>query len=291
LQELRNNRVISDTAGQVPQGRYRRAGTAGQVPQGTYRWAGTAGIKSHLFPCFVCYNEKKAESGMSEYKIYLVEDDEVIAEHVARQLGGWDYDVSIASDFEHVLDEFVRLSPQMVILDIGLPFFNGFHWCSEIRRISRVPILFLSSASDGMNQVLAMNMGGDDFVCKPFEMPVLAAKVQALLRRTYDFGAPQKILKAGGAVFNLSDGTLRFEGQEISLTKNEMKMLQLLFENKGSVVTRDALMQRLWDSDEFVDENTLTVNMTRLRRKLADMGIHDLIRTRKGLGYIAGENP
>ena len=226
---------------------------------------------------------------MGDYKIYIVEDDEVIAAHVGRQLRGWGYDVSSASDFEHVLDEFAKLSPQMVILDISLPFFNGFHWCTEIRKISRVPILFLSSASDGMNQVMAMNMGGDDFICKPFEMPVLAAKIQALFRRTYDFGVPQQILKAGEAVFNLSDGTLRAGGQEISLTKNEMRMLQLLFENKGSAVTRDALMQRLWDSDEFVDENTLTVNMTRLRRKLSEMGVCNLIRTITGVGYIVEE--
>jgi DNA-binding response OmpR family regulator len=226
---------------------------------------------------------------MSDYKIYIIEDDEVIAAHVCRQLQGWGYDVSIASDFRHILDEFVRLSPQLVILDISLPFYNGFHWCTEIRRISKVPILFLSSASDGMNQVMAMNMGGDDFVCKPFEMPVLAAKVQALLRRTYDFNTPQLIMKAGGVIFNPAEGTLRAGSEEISLTKNEMKMMQLLFENRGSVVTRDALMQRLWDSDEFVDENTLTVNMTRLRRKLSDIDVHDLIRTKKGMGYIIEE--
>ncbi|MEG1243077.1 MAG: response regulator transcription factor, partial [Oscillospiraceae bacterium] len=176
--------------------------------------------------------------------------------------------------------------PQLVLMDISLPFFNGYHWCAEIRKLSKVPIIFISSASDNINIVMAVNMGGDDFIAKPFDMDVLTAKVQALLRRVYDFTAPPKLLESGGAVLNTADATLSFEGQKTELTKNEYKILQLLMESRGAIVTRDAIMTRLWESDSFVDENTLAVNMTRLRRKLADAGLSDFIVTKKGVGYM-----
>lgn len=223
------------------------------------------------------------------HRILIVEDDSVIAEAIKRHIGAWGCEAHCAGNFENVLSEFVEFDPQLVLMDISLPFFNGYHWCSEIRRISKVPIIFISSASDNMNIVMAVNMGGDDFIAKPFSLDVLTAKVQALLRRAYDFAAPSKLLESGGAVLNISDATLLFEGQKTELTKNEFKILQLLFENKGHIVTRDEIMTRLWESDSFVDENTLTVNITRLRRKLEAMGLFDLIATKKGVGYLVAE--
>lgn len=210
----------------------------------------------------------------------------VIARVVRNHLTGWGYTVQCAADFNNVLGEFAAFDPQLVLLDISLPFFNGYHWCTEIRKISKVPILFLSSASDNMNLITAMNMGGDDFVAKPFALPVLTAKIQALLRRTYDFSATAQLLECNGAVLNVSDGTLRVHGETVALTRNEWKMLQLLLENRGKIVSRQALMTRLWESDSFISENTLTVNITRLRKKLESAGLSDLICTKKGAGYI-----
>jgi two-component system response regulator protein BraR/BceR len=220
------------------------------------------------------------------YRIFIVEDDPVIARVTARQLAGWGYTVTCAQNFERVMAEFAACDPQLVLMDIMLPFYNGHHWCSEIRKVSKVPILFLSSASDNMNIVMAMNMGGDDFIAKPFDMSVLVAKVQALLRRTYDFGMPAQLLECGGATLNLSDATLRMGDTAVELTKNECRILQMLLENKGHVVTRSALMTRLWESDDYIDENTLTVNVTRLRRKLEQIGVADCIHTKKGEGYL-----
>lgn len=223
------------------------------------------------------------------YRIFLVEDDEVIAGAVARYLEGWGYTVRCAREFDHVLQEFTAFDPQLVLLDIALPFFNGYHWCQEIRRISKVPILFLTSAGDSVNTVMAMQLGGDDLLSKPFDLQVLSAKVQAMLRRAYDFGPPARLLQCGGAVLNVSDGTLTAGGQRVELTRNEFRILQMLLERKGQTVSREALMTRLWESDSFVDENTLTVNVGRLRRKLEAAGLPDLIRTRKGEGYLVEE--
>lgn len=227
---------------------------------------------------------------LNSYRILIVEDDAVIARVVRNHLTGWGYTVQCVDDFNNVLGTFTSFSPQLVLLDIALPFFNGYHWCTEIRKLSNVPIMFLSSASDNMNLITAMNMGGDDFLSKPFELPVLTAKIQALLRRTYDFGAATQLLKCGGAVLNVSDGTLRVHGEKVDLTRNEWKILQMLLENRGKVVSRQALMARLWESDEFISENTLTVNVTRLRKKLEAAGLSDFIRTKKGVGYfVEGE--
>lgn len=219
-------------------------------------------------------------------KVFIVEDDEVIAAAVAQQLTAWGYLVRRAGDFRNVLGEFADFDPQLVLLDIGLPFYNGYHWCSQIRRQSRVPIIFISSAADNMNIVMAMNMGADDFIAKPFDLNVLLAKIQAILRRTYDFSAPAPTLEHRGAVLNTADASLMYQGQRIELTKNDYRILQTLLERKGSVVSRDTLMEKLWETDSFVDENTLTVNIARLRRKLEAAGLSDYITTKKGLGYL-----
>lgn len=225
---------------------------------------------------------------MNSYRILIVEDDEVIARVVKAHLDGWGYTVACAAKFNDILGEFTAFDPQLVLLDISLPFFNGYHWCTELRKLSKVPIIFLSSASDNMNLIMAMNLGGDDFLAKPFALPVLTAKVQALLRRTYDFGGGTKLLACGGGVLNTADGTLRVNDVTADLTKNEWKLLQMLLENKGKVVSRESLMTRLWESDEYVDENTLSVNMARLRRKLDAVGLPALIQTKKGVGYLVG---
>ena len=220
------------------------------------------------------------------YKIFIVEDDSVIAGAVARHMESWGCQVHCVENFQKVLVEFVAFDPQLVLLDISLPFFNGYHWCNEIRRISKVPIIFISSASDNMNIVMAMNMGGDDFIAKPFDLHVLAAKVQAVLRRTYDFSGQTSLLEHRGAILNMGDATLTYEGSRVELTKNEYKILQTLLENKGRAVSRDTLMNKLWETDCYVDENTLTVNVTRLRRKLEGVGLSGFIITKKGIGYL-----
>lgn len=220
------------------------------------------------------------------YRILIVEDDLVIAKTVTKHIASWGYKAQYVTNFQDVLGEFVTFDPQLVLMDIGLPFFNGYHWCSEIRKLSKVPIIFISSASDNMNIVLAVNMGGDDFVAKPFDLTVLTAKIQALLRRTYDFAGQTNLLEHQGAILNLSDFTLSFEGQKIDLTRNEHKILQTLLENKNMVVSRETLMTRLWETDSYVDENTLTVNIARLRRKLDSLGLEDFIATKKGEGYV-----
>ncbi|HIT31098.1 MAG TPA: response regulator transcription factor [Candidatus Scatomorpha stercoravium] len=219
-------------------------------------------------------------------RILVVEDDPVIAQAVAAHIGSWGCEVRVAEDFSDVMGEFNAFNPQLVLLDISLPYFNGYHWCSEIRKVSRVPVMFISSASDAMNIVMAMNMGADDFIAKPFDLSVLTAKVQALLRRAYDFGGEANILRAHGAALDLAAGTLEYNGERIDLTKNELRIMQALMEKRGSVVSRDELMMRLWQTDSFVDENTLTVNVARLRKKLENAGAAELIRTKKGLGYI-----
>ena len=219
-------------------------------------------------------------------KVFIVEDDAVIAGAVAEHIAAWGCQVHLVSDFKNVLGEFAEFDPQLVLMDIGLPFYNGYYWCSRIRQISKVPIIFISSASDNMNIVMAVNMGADDFIAKPFDLEVLTAKVRALLRRTYDFGGGGRLIQHGGAVLNLDDGTLSYQGERLELTKNEFRIMQVLMENKGRTVSRDALMQRLWESDSFIDENTLTVNVARLRRKLDGCGLEGFIVTKKGQGYL-----
>lgn len=220
------------------------------------------------------------------HRIFIVEDDAAIAAALQKHLTTWGFDVCCAEDFRNVLAECTAFDPQLVLLDITLPFYNGYHWCQELRRVSNVPVVFLSSASDNMNIVMAMNMGGDDFIAKPFDLNVLTAKVQAMLRRTYDLGGQARLLQHRDAVLNTDDSTLTYHGERVELTKNEYRILQVLMENKGKTVSRDVLMQRLWESDSFVDENTLSVNVARLRKKLDGAGLENFIATKKGMGYI-----
>ena len=227
----------------------------------------------------------------SSYRLLLVEDDSVIAGEMKRHLEKWGYEVICAEDFGNVLGTFAACSPHLVLMDIGLPFYNGYYWCAQIRQISKVPIIFVSSASDNVSMVTAMQMGGDDLLPKPFDLQVLSAKVQAALRRAYDFGPAARLLSCGGAVLNLDHGTLTAAGQRVELTKNELKILQLLLEHKGQIVSREAIMEALWASDSFVDENTLSVNVGRLRKKLEAAGLCNFIRTCRGAGYLAEDRP
>ena len=220
------------------------------------------------------------------YRLLIVEDDFRIAEAIKEQTKTWELDAHIVEDFRGVLTDFTSYQPHIVLLDIVLPFFNGYHWCSEIRKISKVPIIFISSASDNMNIVMAMNMGADDFIAKPFDMNVLVAKIQALLRRTYDFATSVPVLEHRGAFLNTGDDTLTFNDNNIPLTKNEYRILLCLMENKGKIVSREKLMERLWKTEAFIDENTLTVNVNRLRKKLDAAGLENFIATKIGIGYI-----
>ena len=220
------------------------------------------------------------------YRLMIVEDDPGIANAVKVQAELWDLEVHIVENFRNILGEYSEFQPHLVLLDISLPFYNGYHWCSEIRRVSKVPIVFISSASDNMNIVMAMNMGADDFIAKPFDQSVLMAKVQALLRRTYDFGASMPVLEHRGALLNTGDNSLTYNGEKLALSKNEYRILLCLMESKGKVVSREKLMERLWETEMFVDENTLTVNVNRLRRKLDAAGLEGFITTKFGVGYI-----
>lgn len=218
----------------------------------------------------------------------MVEDDEIIARSIREHLQAWNYDVCCVEDFSNVVAEFVRFDPQLVLMDITLPFFNGYHWCSEIRKISKVPLIFLSSAADNMNIVMAVNMGADDFIPKPFDLEVLTVKIQAMLRRSYDFAGTGSMLEHKGAILNLNETTLTYQEQKIELTKNEFRILEILMENKEKVVSRETLMTKLWESDNYVDENTLSVNVNRLRKKLEALGLEEFILTKKGIGYRLG---
>ena len=220
------------------------------------------------------------------YKVLIVEDDRGIADAIQNQAEMWGLNAMCVQNFRNVMEEFATFDPHLVLLDITLPFFNGYHWCSQIRQVSKVPIIFISSASDNMNIIMAMNMGADDFIAKPFDGSVLMAKINALLRRTYDFTGAVTILQHKGAMLNTADNTLNFEGKDIPLSKNEYRILLTLMENKGNVVSREKLMEKLWQTDSFVDENTLTVNVGRLRKKLDAAGLTDFIETKFGVGYI-----
>ncbi|MBQ4284758.1 MAG: response regulator transcription factor, partial [Lachnospira sp.] len=220
------------------------------------------------------------------YRLLIVEDDKGIAEAIKVQAQMWDLEVHCIENFRSVMSEFADFNPHIVLLDISLPFYNGYHWCSEIRKVSKVPIIFISSAADNMNMVMAMNMGADDFIAKPFDQSVLMAKLQAMLRRTYDFATSVPILEHRGALLNTGDNTLTYCDEKISLSKNEFRILLNLMQNKGKVVSREKLMEYLWESDSFVDENTLSVNVNRLRKRLEAAGLANFITTKFGVGYI-----
>ena len=219
------------------------------------------------------------------YRILIIEDDDTIAKNIAAHFNRWNYETKQIADFKNIMGEFLKFAPQLVLLDIGLPFYNGFYWCQKIRKISKVPILFLSSMNDNMNIVMAMNMGGDEFIEKPFDLNVLTAKVQALLRRSYSFQGNGNVLEYEGMILNLNDASFSYKEKNVSLTKNEFRILQMLMENAGKIIARDDIIARLWESDEFIDDNTLTVNVARLRKKLENAGMDNWIRTKKGIGY------
>ncbi len=220
------------------------------------------------------------------YRLLIVEDDNGIAEAIKTQAEMWNIESRIVENFRNIMAEFAEFGPHIVLLDISLPFFNGYHWCTEIRKVSKVPIIFISSASDNMNVIMSMNMGADDFIAKPFDQSVLMAKLQAMLRRTYDFASSLPILEHRGALLNTGDATLSVNGEKVSLSKNEYKILLTLMENKGTIVSREKLMSSLWETDCFVDENTLSVNVNRLRKRLDASGLENFITTKFGIGYI-----
>lgn len=220
------------------------------------------------------------------YRLLIVEDDRGIAEGVREQAEAWDITARIVTDFHNVMAEFSRFDPHIVLLDISLPFFNGYHWCGEIRRVSNVPVIFISSAADNMNMIMAMNMGADDFIAKPFDGSVLIAKIQALLRRTYDFAPSVPVLEHKGAMLNTGDGSFLYKNEKIPLSKNEYRILLTLMKNNGKTVSRERLMEQLWETDSFVDENTLSVNVSRLRKRLEAAGLEGFITTKFGVGYI-----
>lgn len=223
------------------------------------------------------------------YRIFMIEDDQGILEAVKNIGEKWELQITGVKNFRSILTEFSAGQPHLVIMDIGLPAFDGYYWCKEIRKISNVPIIFLSSASDCMNMVMAMNMGGDDFIAKPFDYDLLIAKIQALLRRAYDFASNMPILEHRGAFLNVENATITYQDASIALTKNEQRILALLMENKGCIVSRERLMDALWESDCYIDDNTLTVNVNRLRKKLEANGLKDYIQTKFGAGYYIGD--
>ena len=220
------------------------------------------------------------------YRILIVEDDRDIAQAIQTHAQQWNFEAGCVQNFRDVMAEFSAFDPHLVLLDVSLPFYNGYHWCGEIRRASQVPIIFISSASDSMNIVMAMNMGADDFIAKPFDMNVLIAKVQALMRRSYDYAPSAPVLEHRGALLNTGDGSLFYREHQIELSKNEYRILLTLMRSKGKVVSREKLMEQLWSTDCFVDENTLSVNVGRLRRKLEAAGLHGFIATKFGVGYV-----
>lgn len=218
-------------------------------------------------------------------KIMIVEDDEIIASSIKKHLEKWNYDVFVVNDFENVLEDFRNYEPLLILLDISLPYYNGYYWCQEIRKESEVPIIFISSTSENMNIVMAMNMGADDFINKPFDLTVLTAKLQAILRRTYSFNKTQNVLNYHSLTLDLLKGVISYHEDSIELTKTELKIMQILFEHAGQIVSRDTIMEALWQSEAFVDDNTLSVNINRLRKKLDALSLPQLIHTKKGIGY------
>lgn len=220
------------------------------------------------------------------YRLLIIEDDKGIAEAIKAQAELWNLEVRCIENFRNVMAEFSEFNPHIILLDIALPFFNGYHWCTEIRKVSKVPVIFISSAADNMNLIMAMNLGADDFIAKPFDQSVLMAKLQAMLRRTYDFTSAVPVLEHRGAFLNTGDATLTYGDEKISLSKNEFRILLILMQNKGIVVSREKLMEQLWKTDSFVDENTLSVNVNRLRKRLDAAGLEGFITTRFGAGYL-----
>ena len=223
-----------------------------------------------------------------QYKILIVEDEATIGEKMKVHLEKWGYKVHLAQNFQDILGEVTGISPDLILMDIMLPYYNGFYWCSQIRKLFKIPIIFISSADDNMNIVMAMDMGGDDFIAKPFDLAVLTAKVGAIIRRSYSYAGQVNVIEHQGAILNLLDATMSYQGKRAEFSKNEFQILALLMENAGGIVSRDTIMMQLWDGDNFIDDNTLTVNITRIRKKLKEIGLEDFVKTKKGIGYIIG---
>ncbi|EPY2275794.1 response regulator transcription factor [Clostridium sporogenes] len=221
------------------------------------------------------------------YKLLIIEDDKNMCEVLSNLLNKWEFEVTICEDFQRIIECFLKYKPDVVLMDINLPVCDGFYWCKKIRQISKTPIIFVSSRDSNMEIVMAINNGGDDFVQKPFNSEVLIAKLQAIIRRTYEYKNEEaKVLKCDDLLLNLDNATLLYNEKSLELTKNEMLLLKTLIENKGKGVSRSKLMKKLWNDDIYVNENTLTVNINRLRNALEKFGIKDLIVTKKGIGYI-----
>ena len=221
------------------------------------------------------------------FKVLIIEDDFKIREIILENIQKWGYEGLIVKDFSKVMEDYTDYQPHLVLLDINLPAFDGFYWCGKIREISKVPIIFISSRNSNMDIIMAVNMGGDDFVQKPFSLEVLLAKVNALLRRTYSYvDVEANVLEHQGVVLNLKDSCVLYQQKKLELTKNEFKILYILMKNNGKLVSRDEIMRKLWEDESFVDDNTLTVNINRLRKDLANMGLDDFIKTKRGQGYI-----
>ncbi|MBC8061576.1 MAG: response regulator transcription factor [Clostridiaceae bacterium] len=220
-------------------------------------------------------------------KIMIVEDDLKMREIILENIVKWGFQGTYVQDFNNVFDDFAKYEPHLVLMDINLTTYDGFYWCSKIREVSKVPIIFISSRNTNMDIIMAVNMGGDDFIQKPFSLDVLMAKINALLRRTYNYTNDfLSIIEHKGAVLNLKDSTVLFKDKKLELTKNEFKILYTLMKDKGNIVSRDMIMRALWEDESFVDDNTLTVNINRLRKKLEDLGLIDYIQTKKGQGYV-----
>lgn len=231
----------------------------------------------------------KARSEGCMYKILIVEDDDKICAAIRRELEKWGFEAAPVCRFDSVMEEFLAFKPHLVIMDVNLPSRDGFYWCGRIREVSKAPVLFLSSRDSSMDIVMAVGMGGDDYIAKPFSLEVLVAKINALLRRAYSYHeAGAEALSCGGVVLTLNDNTLRFDRQAAELTRNEFKILSLLMRNPGAIVSRERIMKELWQDESFIDDNTLTVNVNRLRKRLADIGLSVFIRTVKNQGYEVG---
>lgn len=218
-------------------------------------------------------------------KVFIVEDDFVIAESLEQELSKWNYEVIVAKQFDNIIDVFNANQPQLVLLDINLPTFNGYHWCQEIRKTSNVPIMFISSRTDNMDQIMAIQMGGDDFIEKPFNLSLTVTKIQALLRRTYDLAVSNNEITVKDCKLVVDEATLYHEGESVQLSFTELQILNMLFRNEGKYVSRTTLIEKCGESENFIDDNTLAVNMTRLRKKLQSIGVIDLIETKKNVGY------
>lgn len=219
-----------------------------------------------------------------KWKIFLVEDGKVIAEEIESYLKFWNYEIKIAEDFQNVFDDFKNFHPDLVLMDVSLPFYNGYHWCKIIRKNSKVPILFISAADENLNLIMAMDLGADDYLTKPFELELLQIKIRALLRRAYEYVETKNIFYKDIRL-DCDSMIISRENKERELTKNEFKILEILLEKPGKVVNRDEIIDKIWQTDSYIDDNTLTVNVMRLRKKLEEINIFDLIKTKKGVGY------